>query len=96
MRSSGTGHPSTPRTDADAEKAEEVQTVAPTSRKITVNLSEEVLNALNELSRRRGLTVTETLRRSISTEKYIQDALDEGAKILIERPNGSIRELVFR
>jgi hypothetical protein len=66
---------------------------APT--RLSVNLSREVADVLKSLTARRGITVTEAIRRAISTQAYIEDALDRGAKILISEPDGSVRELVF-
>src|SRR5260370_26609763 len=63
--------------------------------KVTITLSEEVLDAVQELARDRDTTMTEIFRQAITTEKYLHDAQKEGGKILIE--NGrKTREVVFR
>jgi predicted transcriptional regulator len=66
-----------------------------TVTRLSVNLSREVAEALASIARRHDTTITEAVRRSISTQKYIEDALDTGAKILVAEKDGSIRELVF-
>lgn len=65
--------------------------------KISVNLTEDAVEALKDLAAKRGTTVTEVLRRAISTEKYLdQVQRNEGAKVLVEDKKGKIRELVFQ
>jgi len=54
--------------------------------KISVNLSDEVLQALREMAQRHDVTVTEALRRSISTQKFLEDEQRAGRVILIEDP----------
>lgn len=64
--------------------------------RLSVNLDPVVLEALKELARRNGTTVTEMVRRAISDEKYFQDAADRGAQILIKEDGREIREVIFR
>jgi hypothetical protein len=66
-----------------------------TATRLSVNLSREVAEALTWIARKHGTTITEAVRRSISTQKYIEDALDQEAKILVAEKDGSVRELVF-
>jgi hypothetical protein len=63
--------------------------------KVTVNLSEEVVNALRELAQKNGVTVTEQLRRAISTEKWL-DEIRDTHKVLLENQQGRVREVVFK
>ena len=65
--------------------------------KISVNLTEDAVEALKDLAAKRGTTVTDVLRRAISTEKYLDHVQrEEGAKVLVEDKKGRIRELVFQ
>lgn len=64
--------------------------------KLSVNLPVEVVEALREMAAQRGTTMTETIRRAISTEKYLDDAQAEGAKILIQDPDQTVQRLVLR
>jgi predicted transcriptional regulator len=65
--------------------------------KISVNLSEEVLQALREMAQRDNVTMTEALRRSISTQKFLDDELRAGKRILIEDPETKeTQRVVFR
>lgn len=64
--------------------------------KLSVNLSREVVNALQEIAEKKGVSMTEVVRQAISHEKYITDAISEDKKVLIEdTKSGKIRELVF-
>jgi len=51
---------------------------------------------LRELAKRRSTTMTEVIRRGIGTEKYLQDTVDKGGKILVEDRRGRRREIVLR
>ena len=63
-------------------------------RKVTVNLPEEAIEAIQAYADARGITFTEALRRFISREKYLNDEVAAGGKVLIEKPDRSLRELV--
>jgi hypothetical protein len=66
-------------------------------QKISVNLSDEVLETLRDLAARDNVTVTETLRRAISTFKLLEDAQREGKSILLRDPETKETErLIFR
>lgn len=65
--------------------------------KISVNLSDEVLQALREMAQRDSITMTEALRRSISTQKFLDDEQRAGRLILVEDPQTKERQrVVFR
>jgi predicted transcriptional regulator len=66
-----------------------------TATRLSVNLSPEVADALKWIAEQHHSTITEAVRRSVSTQKYVEEALQNGAKILVEEPSGSVRELVF-
>jgi hypothetical protein len=63
--------------------------------RLSVNLSPEVADALQWIAQRNKLSITEAVRRCISTQRYIDKAQDNGAKILIEEPGQPVRELIF-
>jgi hypothetical protein len=63
--------------------------------RLSVNLSQEVAQALREVADRHGCSITEAVRRCVSTQKYIEDNVEAGAKILLEAPNQPLKELVF-
>jgi hypothetical protein len=59
--------------------------------KITIALPEKDLERLNEISIHEGISKTEALRRSISTEKFFIDKRDEGYKVLLESKDKNMR-----
>ena len=63
--------------------------------RVNVNFSESAYEALDELARRRGKTMSEILRDAISLEKWFEDTRDEGGRILVER-DGEAREIIPR
>lgn len=63
--------------------------------KLSVNVSPEAAQALRDLAKQRGTTMTEVLRHAIATEKYLQEATRKNSKILLEDDAGRTRELVF-
>jgi predicted transcriptional regulator len=64
--------------------------------KISANLSPDVFNALKEIAAKRGVTMTEALRQSISTEKFLQDTIAKNGKILIEDSDKTQRQVILR
>lgn len=62
---------------------------------MTVNLPAEAIGALRELARRRGIPMTEVLRRAVLLEKYLEDATQRGEKVLLQNGKDT-RELIFR
>jgi hypothetical protein len=64
--------------------------------RLSVNLNQETAAALKELSKRRGLTATEVVRRSISLQKFLQGERRRGRKVHTLNTDGTnVRELVF-
>lgn len=65
------------------------------SRRTSFNLSPEAEEVVRELARRRGVSMSEAIRRALSTEKFLTDKQTQGAKILIQEPDRTIREVVI-
>lgn len=66
-----------------------------TSRRTSFNLSPEAEQAVKELATRRGVSMTEVIRRALSTEKFLADKRAAGAKILIQEPDKTVREVLI-
>ncbi|TCZ66092.1 ribbon-helix-helix protein, CopG family [Roseicella aquatilis] len=66
-----------------------------TSRRTSFNLSPDAEQAVRELTRRRGVSMGEVIRRALSTEKFLADKQAEGAKVLIQEPDKTIREVII-
>jgi predicted transcriptional regulator len=65
-------------------------------KKVTVNLGDEVVQALNEIATTRGVTMTEALRQAIANEKFLQDEINQGSRILIEDKERNVQRVVFK
>jgi hypothetical protein len=62
---------------------------------VTVNLPKQAVEAVQRLAKKRHTTATEILRHAISLEKQLDDELDHGTRVLIEK-DGDFRELEIR
>lgn len=56
--------------------------------KLNININDETEAALKELAARRGITVTETVRRAVSVYKFIEDEKDAGGKLQVIHEGG--------
>ena len=65
-------------------------------KRLNVNFSESAYRALEEIASRKGTSMAEVLRDAIALEKWVMDAHAEGSRLLIERPDGTVREVVIR
>lgn len=61
--------------------------------KLTVNITREELEVLRGQAERRGITVTEALRRSIAAGRVFEDAKIKHSKVLLEGPGGKLRQV---
>ncbi|MFI7166900.1 ribbon-helix-helix protein, CopG family [Rhodococcus erythropolis] len=50
------------------------------SVRLSVNLNDEVAEALKDIAEKRGLTATEAVRRAIAWYKFIDDEVVEGGR----------------
>lgn len=65
-----------------------------TERQVTVVLTEEAFEALRQIADARGSTLEEALADALATEQVITREVAKGGRILIEKANKSLRELV--
>jgi hypothetical protein len=65
--------------------------------RLSLRLSEEAVTALNRIISLSGggITMAEAVRRAISTELARLEREQAGERLLVEKPNGELRELVF-
>jgi len=63
--------------------------------KVSFNLPADELQQLRDLGDSRRVTTTQALRQAIATEWFLANQ-PEGSKVLIETPDGRLREVVFR
>ena len=64
--------------------------------KMSVNLSDDAARTLKNLADENGVTITEELRRSISTELWLTEVEKAAGKVVVEYPDGRIREVIFQ
>lgn len=64
--------------------------------KVTVNLTEENSEIVNQLSNEQKVNKTTIINKAIALEKFISDALKNEQKIMIVDKDGTRREIVFR
>jgi hypothetical protein len=63
--------------------------------KASFNLPESELNELKRLAVRRSMSATQVLRQALTSEVFIQELADRGAKLLVQEPNRPIQQIVF-
>lgn len=63
--------------------------------KVTVNLPDETVQAIKDIAQKRGTTVTEALKQVIESQRFLQDEVAGGSKVLIKSPDQSFREVLF-
>jgi hypothetical protein len=63
--------------------------------KLTVNLSDEALAALRELAGD-DKTLGQVLGEAIASEKFLRGEVQKGGRVLIEKPDQTLREVVMR
>lgn len=78
--------------------AEASQTGPPGFRsvRLSANLPEDVFEALKWIAAKHRVTMTEALRRAISTETFIEEQLDKGSAILLQDESGTVNKVIFR
>lgn len=54
-------------------------------KRLTVNLTDELVEALRDLAERNDTTVTDELRRAIQDRKYFADRVRQGAEVYLEQ-----------
>jgi hypothetical protein len=71
--------------------------MAETATKLTLRLSPDARRTIEKLSKEfGGVTASEVIRRALGTELFLQEAKNEGSKILLEDNSSRIKEVVFR
>lgn len=65
----------------------------PESSRLQVVLAGDTMAALRDLADRRGITVSEAVRRAISAWEFIEEQRDRGAELAVieELPNGDTK-----
>lgn len=66
------------------------------NKRMSISLSSDIAQMLEWLAETQNLTQNEALRKAIATEAYIQKEIREGSKILLQKADNEIREVIFR
>lgn len=64
--------------------------------RITANLSQEVVDAIEELAAKSGITKTEVIRRAVAMERFLEEQEEHGADLLIRQRGSREVERVVR
>ena len=64
--------------------------------KLTLNLPNDLVKRLKEKAAKHNITMTEAIRKGIETELFLTEEEDEGSKILLEKKDKQIVQLVRR
>jgi hypothetical protein len=56
----------------------------------------DTIKKLDQIASRHGITMTDAIRRAIATEAYIESEIQQDSKILIQKSDNTLREVVFR
>lgn len=68
----------------------------PTNKRMSISLSGDAARMLEFLAESQGITQNEALRKAIATEAYFHQERSQGTKILLQRLNQEVREVLFR
>ncbi|MEL6579940.1 MAG: ribbon-helix-helix domain-containing protein [Cyanobacteria bacterium J06621_12] len=66
------------------------------TKRVSVSLPLDAIEKLDTIASRHGITMTDAIRRAIATEAYIDNEIQEDNKILIQKSDNTLREVVFR
>lgn len=65
------------------------------SARLGVNINDETAGALRAISERRGITVTEAVRRAVSVYRFVNDETTAGKTFHVVGPDGDSAEVVL-
>ena len=63
--------------------------------KISVSLTDEAAEVIQSIASRRGISVSEAIRRAIAIERFVVKELEAGSTFLIRRSNGDTDQVQF-
>ncbi len=66
------------------------------TQRVSVSLPLDAIEKLDKIASRHGITMTDAIRRAIATEAYINNEIQENSKILIQKSDNSLIEVVFK
>jgi len=63
-------------------------------QRVNVNFSEQAYRTLQDLAAASGKSMSEILREAIALKAWFERERSDGGKILVERSNGQVREVI--
>jgi hypothetical protein len=69
---------------------------APTTKRMSISLSGDAVRLLEFLAETQGISQNDALRKAIVTEAYLLEEKLKGSKVLLQKSDKEIREVVFR
>jgi hypothetical protein len=66
------------------------------TKRMSISLSGDTVELLEFLADRQGISQTEAIRRAIATDVYFLKERLDGSKVLIQKPDKEVREVLFR
>lgn len=63
--------------------------------RMTMRFSPEAKAVVDWIAATRGVTVAEAIRRAIGTERFLLQATNKGARILIDEPGQRLKEVIL-
>ena len=69
---------------------------APSAKRMSISLTGDAVKFLEFLAESQGISQNEALRKAIATEFYLLEERLKGSKVLLQRADEEIREVIFR
>jgi len=63
--------------------------------RLSVNLSAETADSFRSLIKRKGLSITEGIRRAIAVWKFVEDETSRGNQLAVIEQDGSVRKVIL-
>ena len=63
--------------------------------RLSINLTPQVADELKGYAARKGISVTEAVRRAIGVLSFVDEAQDRGASVNVAEKDGSLKEVLF-
>ncbi|MBD1844548.1 ribbon-helix-helix protein, CopG family [Cyanobacteria bacterium FACHB-63] len=68
----------------------------PSLKRMSISLPADIAEMLEVLTSHQGISQNEAIRKAIATEAYVYKERMQGSKVLLQKSDGEIREVVFR
>lgn len=69
--------------------------MAESVKRVTVTLGQADQDRLDEIATKERVSKNDAIRRALATEAFVTRTLAAGRKLLVEDPDGTVREIEF-